>query len=140
MQHCICTGTVLYAVRLNNKLNRFMKFPENRMKITKISICCIDEFTYVAVNITLSANNQMIIVIFCNFFSTYHFYMCLLVKFSKRKERPNMRIAVKLITTRQTLYSIPCEPYLTALKYGSQCHNKNRLFSFFFKLFRSSKI
>lgn len=29
---------------------------------------------------------------------------------------------------------------LTAVKYGSQCHYQNRIFTFFFKLFRSPKI
>lgn len=87
---------------LNNKLNWITKFIENRMKMVKLWILCIDEITWDTNKSNLSAKYSMIIVIFFNFVSTYHFYMCLLVKFSKRKERPNMWIAMKLITTHRT--------------------------------------
>lgn len=102
-----------YVLLLNNKLNRFTKFLRNRMKIVKLWILCIDEFTCNAINTIFSAIYPMIIVIFFNFFGTYHFYMCLLVKFSKRKERWNVRITMKLITVHieRILYMhTTCEP------------------------------
>lgn len=134
---CLKRNTVFiaqhYMLRLNNKLNRFTKFIENQMKIMEIWMFRIDESTCDAINITLSANYPTIIVIFFNFFSTYHFCMCLLVKFSKRKERPNMRIAMKLLTTNPYVHTMWTN--LTAVKYGSHCFSKNTHFTFFSKLF-----